>query len=320
LHRTRVITSAVLAALAGLAATAFASPARAEAGTGTLSGAVRDTRGAVVANAQVTVYPPDTSGDYVTTTHTDATGRFQVPALEEGSYKLLIGLGGWSEWAPGRTDNPDAAVAYPVVAGGTTVADSVVTAAGVIKGRLTTASGAPASNVKVTADDEDHARPWYTTTAADGTYALRVAPGTNYVISFADGQFTQYAPHTIDRAQARHYTVRSGRTLRVDDRLLPAASLHGRLVDAAGAPVAAARVRFINSYAFERTTTTDADGRYSFDKLSPSEIKIQFRTADGRQQWAYQKLSYDEAETFTLSLGTVTTVNDQLLPLPAPVG
>lgn len=39
-----------------------------------------------------------------------------------------------------------------------------------------------------------------------------------------------------------------------------------------------------------------------------------FRLADGRVQWAYQKLSYDEADEFTLALGTVTTVNDQLLP------
>jgi protocatechuate 3,4-dioxygenase beta subunit len=309
--------------LAGVAtATAVASPALADAGTGSLSGFVRDTRGAVVADAELTIYPPDTSGNYVTKTHTDAAGKFRVPALPEGSYKILIGLGGWYEWAPGRhaEDSPDTAVAYPVVAGRNTLANSGGTAAGVITGRVTTASGEPASDVAVTADDEDHARAWNTTTAADGVYSLRVPPGTSYVVSFTDGYFQQFAPHTADRAQAQRYTVRSGRTLHVDDRLLPAASLTGQLVDAAGAPVAAAQVHIVTMNAVDLQTATDVDGRYRLDKLAPGDVKVYFRTADGREQWAYQKLSYDEADTVTLSLGTVTTVNDALLPLPTLAG
>jgi hypothetical protein len=66
--------------------------------------------------------------------------------------------------------------------------------------------------------------------------------------------------------------------------------------------------------------TTDANGQYRLEKLAPGAIKVFFHTADGREQWAYQKLSYDEAESFTLSLGTVTTVNDTLLPLTTLAG
>ncbi len=311
----KVIAGAVLAAaLAGAgAATAVAAPALADSSTGSLAGAVRDTRGAVVADASITVYPLDTSGNFVAEATTDATGRFRVSGLDAGRYKVRIGLGGWSEWAPGRR-SADTAAAYKVAPGRSTKADSVVTAAGIISGRLTAASGGPASNVRVTADDYDTARAWETTTAADGTYQLRVPPGTNYVIRFIDGHFRQYAPGTVDQEQARHYTVGSGRTLRVNDRLLPAASLTGRLVDAAGAPVVAANVRFLTDTAFELSTTTDADGRYSFDKLTPWTVKVAFRTADGRQQWAHQKLTYEDATEFKLSLGTVTTVDDALLP------
>jgi carboxypeptidase family protein len=322
MQRTGIITKGIVtAALAGIAATlTAASPALADPGTGSLSGAVRDTRGAVVADAQIAVYLPDTSSGYLTRTQTDAAGKFRVPGLDEGSYKISIGLGGWSEWAPGRRAEDSAAVAYPVTAGHDTVADSVVTAPGVITGRVAAAAGGPAAGVKVSADDDQHARQWDATTTTDGRYSLRVPPGTDYVVSFTDGHFRQFAPHTLDRAAARHYTVRSGHTLRVDDRLLPAASLTGRLVDSAGAPVAAAQVSFLTDYAFEVTTTTDADGRYRFDKLLPEAVKVVFHTADGQEQWAYQQLSYADATTFTLASGAVTTVNDQLLPVPAPVG
>ena len=66
--------------------------------------------------------------------------------------------------------------------------------------------------------------------------------------------------------------------------------------------------------AFGLQTTTNADGRYSFDKLNPGPVKVSFRTADGHRQYAYQALTYDEATEFALELGTTTTVDDTLLP------
>ena len=307
----RVFAGAVAATLAGIGVTtAGPSPAFAAADTGSVAGAVRDTRGAVVADARINVYA-ENGFDPVAQVGTDAAGRFRIADLAAGTYRIQIGLGGWSEWAPGRRTESNAAV-YPITAGRTTVANSVVTAPGVITGRLRAATGGPAAGVSVTADDYDTARSWTATTAADGTYTLRVPPGTNYVVTFRDGNFRQYAPHTVDQSQAAHFTVRSGRTLRVDDRLLPAPALTGRLVDAAGAPVADAQVRFLSDTASELTTTTDADGRYRFDKLAAGSVRVSFRTTDNRVQWAYQALSYNEAADIPLAVGTVATVDDQL--------
>jgi protocatechuate 3,4-dioxygenase beta subunit len=168
--------------------------------------------------------------------------------------------------------------------------------------------------VTVTAENDETAAAWSATTAADGTYTMRVAPNRDYVIRFTDGNFQQFSPGTIDRAEARQYPAASGRTLRVSERLLPAASLTGRLVDAEGAPVADAEVHVVTLNAQDFAATTDTEGRYQLDKLTPGTVKVYFRLADGRVQWAYRKLSYDEAAEFTLALGTVTTVNDQLLP------
>lgn len=314
----RVITGGILAG--AVAALAAASPVLADPGTGSLSGSVRDTRGAVVADAEILVYPVTPAAGNVAATRTDTAGRFTVTGLEADSYKIYIGLGGWFEYAPGRTDSFDAGREYRVAAGRTTVANSVVTAAGTIKGKVLAASGEPAAGVQVTAENDEHAAAWDATTAADGTYAMRVAPNRDYVVRFTDGHLVQYAPATLDREQATHYVVRAGRTIRVSDRLLPAASLTGRLVDAAGAPVADAEVHVVTMNAQDFQATTDGDGRYRIDKLAPGAVKVYFRLADGRLQWAHQKLTYDEADEFTLALGTVSTVDDQLLPTLVAAG
>jgi hypothetical protein len=193
--------SVILTALAGVvAAPLIASPALAAgATTGNLAGAVRDTRGAVVADADITVLVPE-SPNVAAQAHTDAAGRFKVTGLDAGAYNIQIDRDGWIEWAPGRTDTP---TAYSIRSGRTTVANSVVYAAGKVTGTVTTATGAPAAGVKVNAEDDEHARTFDGVTAADGTYSLRVAPNETYVLRFTDGHFTQFAPGTVNRDEAK---------------------------------------------------------------------------------------------------------------------
>jgi hypothetical protein len=238
--RHRIIICVIAATV--LAAATGASPALAQTGTGSLSGIVHDTRGPVVRDATIVVYPSDLAGSEAARTTTDTAGRFAVSSLRAGSYKVLIDRDGWSEWAPGRITDPDKAVAYRVFAGRNTVANSVVTAAGVIAGRVIAPAGGPASGIAVTVDEMTTASSWDTTTAADGTYAVNLPPGTEYVISFTNGELTQFSPRTLDRTQARHYAVRSGHITRVSERLLPPARLGGRLADESGTPVAGAQV------------------------------------------------------------------------------
>ncbi|XVV16312.1 carboxypeptidase-like regulatory domain-containing protein [Actinoplanes sp. CA-131856] len=186
---------------------------------------------------------------------------------------------------------------------------------GTITGRVVTPAGRPAAGIKVTVDDIDIARPFTTTTAADGRYSIEVPAGDSYVVSFTNGHLQQYSPRALSYEQAKVYTVREGRTLRVGERLFRPATLTGRLTDENGAAVAGASVDFVNTEnAFGLRVTTDANGYYRFDKLAPGSVKVQFHAADGRQQWAHQAASYEEADVATLELGRVTTVSDSLLP------
>jgi protocatechuate 3,4-dioxygenase beta subunit len=274
-----------------------------------------------VRDATIVIYPSDLSGSEVARTTTDTAGKFGVSALQPGNYKVLIDRDGWSEWAPGRITDPAKAVAYPVFAGRNTVAKSVVTAAGVIAGRVTGPAGGPAPGIAVTVDEMTTASSWDTTTAADGTYSVSLPPGTEYVVSFTNGELTQFSPRTLDRTQARHYTVRSGHITRLDERLLPPAILTGRLVDESGTPGAGARVDVgIVATAGEASTTTGPDGRYRLATMPPGDVVVGFTTTAGREQWAHQKTSANEADRITLSLGTVTTVDETLLPFTAVAG
>ena len=314
--RPRVIVSVIAAAvLAGTAAVpAGASPAVAQARTGSLVGAVRDTRGAAVSDATIVVYPADLAGPEVARTTTGDTGRFGVSALETGSYKILIDRDAWFEWAPGRITDPEEAATYRIFAGHTTAASSVVTAPGLIAGRVTAPGGGAAPGITVTVD-EPTLSSWSTSTAGDGSYSVSLPPGTAYTVSFTNGELTQYSPRTLDWTLARRYSVTSGRTTRVDERLLAPAVLTGRLFDESGLPVAGARVDVaIVATAGAVWTTTGPDGRYQFATMPPGDVTVGFTAPDGREQWAHQKISGAEADLIMLSLGSVTTVDETLLP------
>jgi hypothetical protein len=84
-----------------------------------------------------------TGGPSIPTT-SDSNGRFSFPALEAGSYRLLVGSGLWPGLTSvnGRTEFAD----LPVTLGGGPVNVSVVTQPGIgLAGRVVFAEGPPAS-------------------------------------------------------------------------------------------------------------------------------------------------------------------------------
>jgi hypothetical protein len=305
----------VLAAgLAGtVAATVMAAPALAAPATGTLAGIVRDSKGAAVAGAGIEIHL-STMGAALATGRTDSAGRFKVPALAPGTYEVEILLvGGWTDWAPGHAGNPAHPGSYRVTAGHTTVAKSVVAAAGTVVGRITDSTGQPAGNVPLVLTALEDTHGFSATTAADGTYSVTVEPDSTYVVQYTIGALREFVPHTFNSTQAGQYPVPAGQTVRIDDQAAAAASGAGRLVDAAGAPVGDATVTFHNwSTDNEYKTTTGADGSYRIDGLPVGPYKVKFSGSFGTQ-YAYQKLDLFSADTITLTSGTVTTVDDRLL-------
>jgi hypothetical protein len=74
--------------------TLYAIPASAQIGQGTLTGVVTDVQGAVLPGVTVTATSPSLIG--MRTTTTEADGRFRMPQLPSGVYKLKFELSGFS--------------------------------------------------------------------------------------------------------------------------------------------------------------------------------------------------------------------------------
>lgn len=315
MQSNRVLRRTVLAgALAGIAAvTTAAGPAFADDPTGSISGVVRDTHGAVVADAAISVYLNPSSGP-VQELEADAHGRFSVTGLKVGSYQVQIGMEGWSEWAPGRISNPDQARSYRVTADHNTVVNSIVTAAGIISGKILGPDGKPAANAPVYVTNVNTASENGGQAAADGTYRVRVQPNQTFRVSYEIGPVEEFVPHTFDPAEATEYFVRSGQTVQVNDQALPISGVTGRLTDAAGAPAGSVYVTVFNvATTVESEAETTADGTYDFSGLlAPGQYKVRFN-ADGQTQYAHQKPDYDSADVITVAPGETAVVDDQLL-------
>ena len=85
-----------LACLVAVALVALAVPAHAQFDSGQISGFVRDSQGAAVPGATVTV--TDESTKRVRTYTTDASGYYTAPALPPGKYQVAVELSGFRKY------------------------------------------------------------------------------------------------------------------------------------------------------------------------------------------------------------------------------
>lgn len=89
--------------------------------------------------------------------------------------------------------------------------------------------------------------------------------------------------------------------------------LRGEVVTAAGETAAGISVHVYDVESEVAGGTTDADGRYEFDMLRPGQVWIRFGEGS-LAQWGHGKRSRWEAESFTITAGNTTTVDETLLP------
>jgi hypothetical protein len=84
-----IIRSLLAVTLAAVAVPAFAQPAQ----TGTISGEVQDSSGAILPGATVTITSQDRG--FARETVTDANGRYVFPAVPIGLYRITATLQGF---------------------------------------------------------------------------------------------------------------------------------------------------------------------------------------------------------------------------------
>lgn len=263
-------------------------------GTVSIDGTVVDTDGVPVADTTVTVSDA-TTGTPLAQVVADADGRWTAPGLPAGTAISATTDGG----------TPATATTGAAGAPGVTVPPIVVRAPlGTLSGRVTVDGAAPAAPVTVELLQGDEVVS-VLETAADGTYDLRLRPGTYTVrttepVAGATGPTEVTVTVAADRTATADFpfvvpvapTVTQSGTVTYEDRTpVTGATVTARPVDAGSGTVV--------------VTTTDDEGRYELTGLTPSTpYVLTVAGADGRA-------------VTTAAPGTAATPVDFVLPLPA---
>ena len=308
-----------IALVVALVAFGLFAPTASAANTAVIAGTVRAQQtGDPLPGATVSVYLTPNVTTPVATTTTAIDGSYQVATLAAGTYKVRFSadattfVQSWYWFAETAAD----ATAISMAEG-----DQVNWVDGYLSDATTSVAGTVYEPDGTTAvqgvivdlfSTGDLVHPVYTTpTEADGTYLFEgVTPG-DYLARFTpdtDQRSVRWYWFADNAADAQPITVEEGSHLTsIDGYLVDATASIGGTVryNATGLPLGGATVDLFNSsntITPLRTTTSAADGQYSFEGLAAGIYKVRFAKASFKTQWYY--FADSPATASELSLGS----------------
>ncbi len=293
---------------------------------GVISGAVTDAATALpLENIGVTAYDA-TTGDYVNSDSTDASGLYRIGGLAPDHYKLYLYDSDGVYLEEYYDDKPDFASADPVLAtGGLTVtANAQLVRAAVITGVVTAAAtGLPLEDIDVNvynATTGNYIRD--TDTDASGVYrigGLATGPYKLYFRDYDGVYLGEYYHDKPDLASADPVMATAGTTVTVNAALGLAGVVNGAVTDeGSGAPLVSINVTVYNAATGNSISSdnTDAAGIYHIGGLATGGYKVRFVDNNGIYMTEYynDKATLASADWVTATAGLTITVNAALIP------
>lgn len=161
-------------------------------------------------------------------------------------------------------------------------------------------------------------------TDADGRFRITAAFAGQFKLKFVlPGGLVQWYPSTTDVYAATVIVIAPGTEYTANDTVVAHASLAGHITTYTGAPAPNAYLElFTSSNSSIGNVRTDANGAYLFAYLPAGTVKMRLAAdkLSAPVQWAHGHTDYTQADLFTLTLGTRSTFDEQLLPLGEIVG
>ncbi len=262
---------------------------------GAVGGTVTNSAHQPIANVFVQIINLTTG--YYYSTQTGSNGTYLLDGLPGGSYQLEFRPGGGEDYVyQYYPDESNAAAAQPVAvtAGQTSHADASLATAATISGRVTDASGAPVSGVRVFIENYggsgvDYVPTTEATTDANGNWSIVALPTGTYQVAFVPPYPSIYAFQYYNDATGEDpptpVTLTAGTTTsNIDAALTTGGQISGTVTNGmTGGPAAGVYVTALDSSGEQLSyATTDSQGNYTLPGLSPSaSYRVEFSPASG---------------------------------------
>lgn len=247
-----------------------------------ISGVVTNSAGAALKDTCVDAFE-GRSGIYASSKRTDAAGGYALDSLPAGSYTVRFsdcdGMAPalLTEWYDNQPYQSSAQLVSVSAGGQVTGINAVLSSGGKITGTVT--GPGPLQGVCVSASPQSAGQYGSSTTGADGTYTLSLAPGT-YKVFFDNcdvvNNLDEYYNDTTSWSAAQLLTVVAGQTLSgINADLAPGGTISGVVTGPTGSPLAGICVNASGggggAYA-----TSKSDGTYRLIGLNTASYSVSF--------------------------------------------
>lgn len=176
-------------------------------------------------------------------------------------------------------------------------------------------NGSPVANVTVQARPTGNTGPVPpVTTDSTGAFSLVNIPIAVYRISFRlpGGSTTFYSPGATSYETAGLISVGVAETLTLEESVPAHGAISGRLTRSNGSGVQSSVQAFGPAGTF--FTNTDATGAYTLPYIWLGTYKVVFSPSGAPTQYAHQQTDSAAAQTFDVTAGATTVVDDTLVP------